>query len=149
MSTQIKTGQRDWLSVVNLSFFNHKTFQCTMKNGCTGWGTEEVWYNDTTYFAEVRAYVEEPAGGFFSDFMDNPLNGVIDFSRLVLNIPVTMGPIKGKNGYFRTIATASLDNSNADWGIFTSEGTQHIDTSAAYNGFLHAHWSGSRQDLKL
>lgn len=152
--TEIKAGQRDWLSGLNQMLkgdsFNVKNFQCTMMNGASGWGNERILYNADVYVAEVESWFKLPANNIYIDFMDNPLSSVMSFGNNVLSQAVCLAGDGGAAdaGYGRVIANAALDNKTA-WGVYSTESSAHTYAKTQYNGFLHLGWIGSRGELNL
>lgn len=152
--TQINPGQRDWLKQLNDMLqsdnFNCKSFECSMMNGASGWGTELILYNADIYIAQVNSWFSLPAGNTFIDFMNNPMTSVMSFSNSTLTQAVTIqsDAAAASAGYGRVIANASLDN-GASWGLYETESSSHTYNKSSYNGLLHIVWMGNRSDLNI
>lgn len=151
--TQIEPGQKDWLAKLNDMLkgydFNYKHFQCTMKNGASGWGSEVLLYNGDIFIAQVNAWVTVPGSGLFIDFMDNPLYSLFSFDNFVTTSNAVMSGGNPNNGYGRLAVPVMIDNNGSDFALWSTESNMHIDKSANYSGGFNLAFTGTRSALNI
>lgn len=113
---------------IGKSNWNYKRYAGTLLNGCSGWTSGELLYDNTVVVGRLMGYVSMPAGDHAIDFSNNPLGSAFTFTNYTLQQHVTFYPTsnpQGKRGIFDcrldgddklTLYNAGIDGQDGDAG---------------------------------
>lgn len=88
----------DAMANIGKSKWNYKRYAGTLLNGCSGWTSGELLYNDTVVVGRLMGYVSMPAGSHAIGFSTNPLGSAFAFTNYTIQQHVTFYPTDNKDG---------------------------------------------------
>lgn len=83
---------------IGKSNWNYKRYAGTLLNGCSGWTSGELLYDDTVVVGRLMGYVNMPSGSHTIDFSTNPLASAFTFTNYTLQQHVTFYPADNTGG---------------------------------------------------